>query len=186
MALQADVWDSHERKHHQSGKHWDSCWKSHSSRIRADLSAPRESAEWTSKKKPKRLVGVTACPRQFDLLDVAFEARLREANRLRLPRRDILDFWVDLSQSVARRPWGNKSRPFKSRAQIYSYEAGRCIDGIDSMRLLGWPRAYLKGLTAGDLLALAGDGSSLSVAALVECVMVSNPFGDWHSNPTQP
>ena len=72
------------------------------------------------------------CERQLDLLNVAFEARLREATRLRVPHDQFLEFWCDLSQSVARKPWGAKLRPFRPRAQFFL--RGRTVcrwDGLD-------------------------------------------------------
>ena len=123
---------------------------------------------------------MTVCERQLDLLNVAFEARLREATRLRVPHDQLLEFWCDLSQSVARKPWGAKLRPFRPRAQIFSYAAGRCVDGMDLMRMLGWPRSMLAGISAGDLLHLASDGSFLPMVTLIQCLLWSNPHGTWH------
>lgn len=111
---------------------------------------------------------------------------MRESLKTGVPRSQLCDYWVDLSQSVARRPWGNKLRPFRPMAQIYSFEMGRCLDGLDAMRLLGWPESFLSGLSPSDLLALSAEGSApLPLAALVESVMHSNPYGSWHCYPRQ-
>ena len=96
-------------------------WQLHSSRVRAELRLPRASATWTSREGVK-LRGVTpACSRQKDLLNVAWESRVKESGGRYSPADLAKNFWVDISQAVTRRPWSAKLRPFRGRGHLYSF-----------------------------------------------------------------
>ena len=175
---QVHTWASHEQKHHSSGQ-GEAIWRRNSSRIRAELRLPREGCPWSGRPNVS-LRGVCASARQVDLANIAFEARVRDGKG-RFSMDSLMEnSWVDLSLTVLRRPWAGRLRPFNCRSHLYAFGADRCIDGRDSMRLLGWPQSMLCGADAGDLLYLAADSGSLPLASLVSMGMWCNPWGSWH------
>lgn len=174
---QVHVWSLHEQKHHMSGRGED-IWRRNSHRVRTEIGVPRESSPW-SDRPSVHLRGVTPCARQFDLVNLAFEARSRDAKGAACFDDIVDNLWVDLSQTVLRRPWASHVRSFRCRGHLYSFKADRCLDGADSMRLLGWPASFVRGVNAGDLLYLAEDAGSLPLSTLVHLVMWCNPWGPW-------
>jgi len=119
--------------------------------------------------------------RQHDLLDVAWEVRLRRGRGRESEAAMARDFWVDLSQAMTKKPWGNGLLPFRSRSQLYSFEANRCIDGRSAMLLLGWPSHFTRGLPASDLLSLAAEGTDVPLTTLIVAAIWANPYGSWNS-----
>ena len=83
--------------------------------------------------------------------------------------------------TVARKPWGIGLLPFRAQSQMYSFEANRCLTGRDAMLLLGWPRHFLRGSAAADLLVLSQDGTDVPLTTLVVAAIWCNPYGSWNS-----
>ena len=127
-----------------------------------------------------RLRGVTDSQRQRDLIDIAFEARRKEFP-LQASYRDIVhDFYVDLQQSVKRKPWSARFRTLRSRSHVYSFTHDRCITGSDQLRLLGWPTQYTQGMEQVACAELAEPGIPLPAVVIIETVMWANPFAPWN------
>ena len=174
----ATVWHNHERKHHEA--QGASVWQKNSSQVRAALGLPRYSTPWTGRRDVKLHGVMPNCSRQKDLIDVAWEARCKE---LRGQGSATLanNLLVDVSQTILRKPWSAKLRPFRVRGQLCSFQADRCLDGTDAMRLLGWPASRLDGIPSGDILHLAAVSGCLPLATIVMLGMTANPWGSWHS-----
>ena len=137
------------------------------------------SMPWSARKEGT-VHGLSESLRQLDLLNVAWEARVR-AGKGKTTVELAADFWCDVSQSSSRRPWFAALKGVRGRGHLYSFEAGRCIDGVESMQVLGWPRSVLLGTPQGDVLHLAEHAAFLPIVTLVEAAMWANPFGDWHT-----
>ena len=176
---QAYVCAKHERKHHQS--QGDMLWQRNSSAVRNSLGLPRRSEPWSSV-SAMSLKGVTKCPRQYDLVNTAWEARLKEGGGRYSAEELSQGFWVDVSQTVLRKPWGSRLRPFRGRGHLFAFQAGRCIDGNDLMRLLGWPPVFLEAVPAGDMLNLAAESSCVPFTTLLCVCLWCNPRCDWHAS----
>jgi len=159
-------------------------WKKSSSAQRTAIGAPRSSSPWSGR-EGVRLRGITPeCLRQIDLTDVAWEARIAEARAGENSAQNknmASNYWVDLSQSSARKPWRNKLCNFRANGHLYSFERDTCITGEDELRLLGWPRGHLVGVPPVDLLELAGHSGSVPLATVVMAGIVYNPYGAWNS-----
>lgn len=170
----------HEKRHHEkmSSDHW----KKNSSRMRADLGAPKDSRPWTGTVSPRQVP--RAASRQRDLIDIAWEWRLKKADGSRQHLTE--DFWCDVSMTVARSPWAQGLLPFRSRGHLYSFEANRCLSGRDCLLLVGWPPAFLEGARQGDLLTLAQESSIVPTMTLIIALLWANPFGEWNSCKEMP
>jgi hypothetical protein len=174
----ARAWAVHERKHH--GAKGAVPWQRNSSQVRTSLGLPRVSSPWTGR-PGARLLGVTPwCLRQVDLIDTAWEMRCKEMRGAAWP---VLakDYWVDVSQTILRKPWSSKLRAFRPGGHPYSFEADRCLDGTDAMRLLGWPPGRLDATPSGDTLRLAVDSGCLPLTTCIMAAITSNPWGSWHA-----
>jgi len=173
------VWKFHERK--QFSAHGEPVWRRNSSNVRTSLGAPKSSSPWTGRPAAS-LAGVTrGSDRQLDLLDVAWEARVASSKGRASWSAMTKDYWVDLSMTICRKPWSSSIRAFRPRSHLYSYEAGRCIDGKDELRILGWPFGHCCGGSDADLLNVAAEGGSLHLSTVLMLGMSSNPFGTWNS-----
>ena len=179
---EASVWELHERQHHHisSGP----TWEKHSSRIRAELHVEKDSAPWTSK-ADIRLSGVSNSARQRDLLNVAWEARVAWGKGCK--RTDDLkrDFWLDLSQTVTMKPWTDQLKGFRGRGHMYSFEMDRCLDPVDEMRMLGWPKSSVISTPPGDVLYMAADSTSLPMTTLVPAAIWTSVHGLWNEGFTR-
>ena len=176
--MKAQLWSRHEQTHHMSSG--EAFWRKNSSKVRCELGVPRESSPWTSL-RDVRLLGVTLCDRQLDLADVAWESRCKEGHGRNCHAQLRAGFWVDLSQSVVRRPWASVLRGFRGRGHCYSYEADRCLDGLDVLKVHGWPKHLLAGTSAGDLLNLGADTTSVPLSTLLMALLWSSPWGEWNT-----
>ena len=156
-------------------------WRRNSSKVRTDIGVPKVSSPW-SQRAGVELTGVSQkSKRQVDLVDVAFESRLKDTKGKLGVREMTEQLWCDLSLTVLRRPWtAARLRPFRARGHLYSFAADRCVSGADCMRLLGWPVAYTSGAPASDLLTLSAENMSLPLVTLLQLGMWCNPFGSWH------
>ena len=173
----AVLWAAHERKQHhglQSDK-----WQQHTSRVRTSLALARSSMPWSD--LGAKLRGVHGA-RQTDLVNVAWAARIADTRGQGKTLAQLkANYWVDLSKTIARRPWSAKLRSFRGRCQLYSFEFDRCLSGSDLMRAYGWPAMLLQGVSQSDLTSSAAEGSSVPLATFMQAVMWSNPFGRWRA-----
>ena len=172
------AWARHERNHHEV--HGDQLWRKVSATQRTLIGAPKASTPWTQRKGVKLTGVVPNCPRQLDLIDLAWEARLAEARGGRRAEDLAVNYFVDLSQSAARKPWKKILCNFRANGHIYSYQTDTCLTGEDELRLLGWPRFHLAGVSPIDLLELAGSSGSVPLATIVMTGVVFNPWGSWN------
>ena len=126
------------------------------------------------------MVGVGACDRKRDLVNVAWLARIKESPGIPTARL-AENYWCDVSQSVCRKPWGAKLQSFRPNSQIYSFERDRVLKGSDCCRVRGLPMSLLQGTSQADLLQLATDATSLPLSVIVQSAMWANPFGAWRT-----
>ena len=171
----ANVWCKHERKHH--GAQGEAVWQRNSSLVRSGMGFARDSSPWSGMPN-KQLLGVTRCARQYDLVNCAWEARLKDIGRQR--GGDAQNFYVDVSQTILRKPWGPRLKPFRSRGHLFSFYADRCLDGAECLKILGWPQVFLQGSPPGDLLTLAADSGCLPASVLILALAHANPWADYH------
>ena len=138
---------------------------------------PRALSGWTDMPNVS-LHGVPNVPRQRDLLNIAWQSRViaRPSTPIDISKHNV---WVDLSQSVLRRPWGDRLRAFRSRSHIYSYEQDRCLSGTDQLRVNGYPHRYLEGISQVDQLQLSEFATSVPMVCPTQIVLWCNPYGDW-------
>ena len=175
------MWERHERKHHAAAG--ETFWMKNSAKVRTYLGVPKVSSPWTSKDSVA-LKGVTAkCERQLDLINTAWESRLRDGRGLLGTAALARSFVVDVSQSVSRKPWTTDMKQFRPLGHVYSFEADRCLTGLDCFKLLGWPSAFLTCASSPDLLHVVEGALELPSVLLVQAAMWSNPWGTWHGVP---
>ena len=155
-------------------------WLEHSSRIRSQASVPRNHMPWTDLGGARGVCG----ERKLDLVNVAWAMHEAENARLNRPVADLKhNLFVDLAQTILRKPWGVRLRSARQRCQIYSFEYDRCLVGSDLMRICGWPKGLLDGCSESDLMAVATESTSVPLASLIQFTMWSNPFGCWRLKP---
>jgi hypothetical protein len=128
-----------------------------------------------------KLLGVAdRTGRKADILDVAWASRLMECGASLSEDELRVNYWADLSQSIARRPWSARMRKFGIRPHLYSFEKDRSLGGADCMKVHGWPASFLVGSPQDDLLQMAESGTSVPLATAIELVLWCNPWGKWH------
>ncbi len=119
--------------------------------------------------------------REFDLVNIAY-ASLRGQGE---DEGQVLKSWVDISQSVARKPWG-ALRTFTTSSQIYSFKEDRLLVPEEHFRLLGFGENLVCGnLGPDELRKLAGEAMCVPcIALLVWSVLLAASFdGLWSSTP---
>ena len=173
------MWASHEHKH--LGGAGTMTWQKNSSQVRTLLGAPKVSAPWTSRPEVVLLGVDTSCDRQLDLLDVSWEARLLEGSGRIAAAELKRNFFVDLSLSVSRRPWSHHLKAFRGKGHVYSFEADRCLDGLDILKMFGWPATSLRSSPPADLMNLAECAMSVQTTTLILLVYWCNPMAPWNA-----
>ena len=163
------------KNHGQQHKHR---WRQHSSAVRSSLNLPRTSMPWSEAGAALR--GIGNSERKIDLVNVAWGARVQELGQRKSVQEMATNFWIDLGFSISRRPWSQKLRAIHKNSQLYSYQYDRCLTGDDCMQINGWPQGYVRGIPQTDLLSMAADGTSLPMVSVLQFVVWSNPFSDWH------
>ena len=83
-------------------------WKENSLNTRAQLEMSRDWYPWTNKSPAPLLRLVPPQPRVLELINIAWGARLSSNDpRQPLTAQELCkDYFVDISQDVARKPWG--------------------------------------------------------------------------------
>ncbi|CAE7321568.1 unnamed protein product [Symbiodinium natans] len=120
-------------------------WRVHSDKLRNALQVSRAWCGWTG--RPEfRQTSAQLTDRVKDLLDVAVAWRLRKQG---LPlwvgpeaQECLKDFFVDVSQSVGRTPWGkcgDNVLCFTKSTVLYSFQRGSLVHPLEMARMLGWP-----------------------------------------------
>ena len=127
-----------------------------------------------------RIAGCSPSERQLDLIDIGWVVR-RNAYAKDVVSKEIRKgWWVNMSQSVQRQPWGAHIGTLCRNAQWYSYEHDMVLSGASLMALMGWPRNFVQsGFGNHDLQELAGEGFSVPIAALCVYVLYLNPWAPW-------
>ena len=104
----------------------DSEWFQQSMRLRHGFNMPRDERPWIDSHYCE---GVPNTPRYKECIMLAFWAWLRaqdQANRSSKP-----DWFVDISQSLSRKPWGASVPTVTRKALIYGFAIDRCLDAQD-------------------------------------------------------
>ena len=179
--VEVDHWRRHEENHHQC-RVGTAVWRRNSSSMRQKLGLPRATNEWSARKSAglASLRGVCDSERQRDLLDVAWASR-RQSFSAATPLATLkVGFWVDVSGSVARKPWGDSMPGMSSTSQIYSFECDRCLSGTDMIKAFAWPAGYLAGASQAELMAVASGASPLPMVCILQLLHWAQPFAPWN------
>ena len=174
------LWCATEKKLHGNRTE---VWRQHSSQVRSSLNLARDRNPWTD--GGALLHGVDRCERKLDLANVAWAARLQEHSNTMSSTAMAHIGWIDLDQSVLRRPWSARLRSARATSQLYSYEHDRCLTGQDAMRLHGWPPLTVRNNRQSDLLVLAAEGTSLPLVSVLVSVIWCNPHALWRAASVQ-
>jgi hypothetical protein len=87
--------------------------------------------------------------------------------------------WIDLSQSLNRKPISRLGFHLNRRSVMYSFEHDRCLSALANLRTMGHS-SVVHG-TMGALRDLSGEGCSLPLVCLLNSIMYANPWGSWWS-----
>jgi len=170
-------------------------WELHSATVRDSLNVPIDFHPWTSS-PARRLVGLPQCARALDLLDCAFidsgqQAR-KAAARAGLPEPTDADvarsLFVDVSQSVLRRPWRKGGLACLAQsACIYSFEADRILTPLDHFALQGFPASTLRteGRSPAQLRSMAGEAFFLASFGAALYAYYLNDKAPWWSEQSR-
>jgi hypothetical protein len=135
---------------------------------------------FTYNDEEKKCSGVSMTPRVRELINIAWASRPAAD-------RDVTDFFADVSQDVARQPWG-PLRCLTSTAIMYSYENDRVLDTFDIMAAQGLPvcadEFALAKLSTPELRDLCGEAMFVPSVASVLLAFYLLP-GPWWEEETK-
>ncbi len=109
----------------------DGAWQERSTRMRCEFDMPDDSKPWTV---GHRLMGVKRLPRHLDAIDVGYVAWQREQNAagIAVKKGEIpMSWFIDFTQNVDRRCWGETPDTLTIRTRIYCYNLDRCLTSED-------------------------------------------------------
>ena len=153
---------------------WIEQWEGHSVRVRTALKMLAVMAEWTT---TNALRGVPRNPRSHDLLNVAYwawkQSTTPEAQRLR-PH-----WFVDLSQGVQTRPWGENMPALCTNSHMYSLETDNTLDTNDLCKVVGTTPPTRDLLSECQTLDLLGESVSGPVIMSILLAALYDPVGPW-------
>lgn len=147
-----------------------------------------DSTPWT---RQASLVGLPDKARLKDLLDVAWGARMFEAESHATRTELARNFWADASQCVSRSPWGLGVRCLAQNSIMYCYEKDTVLSGFDHLRLQGAPTdaappasgpdppASYTHVSDAQLRCLAGEAFTCPIVTCVVYAFWLNPWGVW-------
>ncbi len=158
-----------------------STWIQKSTATRNQMKVSPNAAPWTS--NPARsLSGLSTTQRVRDLVDVAWLA-YQQAVAKGEPHDDVISWFVDVSQSVSRKPWSAHVMNLTQSTELYSFGHDAVIAPAGLMLLQGHSSSltfHVQGLSA-----LAGEGMFLpSVATCLYCFL-GGIDGDWWAPRTK-
>jgi len=158
-----------------------------SAKARERLNISSEHAPWT---RSASLGGFPCCPRNKDVLDIAWAAHTKEMPIHTSTKELAADFWADPSQQLSRRPWSTNGivRTFTQTSTPYSYQEDVFLSGYDMLRCHGAPLgcALESGkITDAQLRSLAGESFAAPVLTVVLHAYWLNPFAFWWQEPPE-
>ena len=124
--------DSYEDDEHADTRKW----VQHSRQARYKLNIEPTASPWSSGKK---LSGIrNRAGRQADLLDIAYATERKKFKKHSVaPSVVVQGLLADISQSVARKPWGRHLPTLMQRTLVYSFDKDVVLSGFDHLRLQG-------------------------------------------------
>lgn len=144
-------------------------WHACSAKARGFLKVRADFAPWTSQ-RGIRLIGVHG-QRERDMIDIAFVAACQKAglgySPCSIPK--LGDLQVNLSQSVARKPWsvGAKLATQTTSSKTYSFLLDRVLLAADTLGTLGYPNAMLDAWNEQEAKSLTGEAIAVQCMATV-------------------
>lgn len=153
-------------------------WRKHSGALRQKLSISAGFKGWT-RDSGASLCGLPAIDRVIDCIDVAWASRMAQfpiGTPLKVMKKD---FWCNPSQGVQRKPWGDKGT-IAGSGIWYSYEHDTTLDGIDFLRLHGFPDLVdMRGISDNEAKDLGGEAYSLPISTAFATAFYYLPWGSW-------
>ncbi len=115
-------------------------WLQKSSAVRHKLNMHTDLHPWTG---THRLVGVPRSARQLDLIEVGWWAwKVKNQSRAGFKESEVPRWYVDVSTSVDRHPWGEYPGALTQWSRYYSYQLDKVLDGEDSSKSMQFAGAY--------------------------------------------
>jgi hypothetical protein len=157
-------------------------WHHHSNKKREFLQIASDAKPWTGQQGTK-LLGLPACARIRDVVDVVWAHRRSQLGVNTPPHIAKKDLWVNPTQAVQRMPMSLNVPLLCQRTLPYSYEHDMCLSGADALRLQGFPShpsiAPSHVLNDRELRSLAGEAFFLPDLACIVASYWLNPYGPW-------
>lgn len=154
-------------------------WKSKSKTVRSALQIPESCNPFTE--RGLVMAGITNSPRQLDLLNVSYAAWQRHKAERRPSASVPAGWFVDLSQYVARRPWGPALRCLTRSSIIADFAQLRLLSPMEFMAMHGWPVREIQfaKLSCRSLYDLAGGQMKLSAIGSIVLAIDLNEHGSY-------
>ncbi len=104
-------------------------WREKSAKVRHGLNMPKDSHPWVGTHK---LTGVPLSARQIDLVEVAWWAWKEQTRHdVGFKVSQVPRWFVDVSQSIERMPWGIRPGTVTQWSRIYAFHLDKVLDGED-------------------------------------------------------
>ena len=90
--------------------------------------------------------------------------------------------FVHVFQNTARTPVTEHMPCFLTKSDIYSFGKDQVVSGMGHLQAMGWPVDRVPSTIASDAQCrdLAGQSFSVPTAALLQAIMIANPWAPWH------
>ncbi len=165
-----------------SWKQWE--WKS--KKCRDDLKLPLQWHPWNDRGAQFR--GLPSSPRMRELCNVAFGAQLKAQPDQSAALSADPNLYVDASQCVLRKLWGEDLHCLTSSSVLYSFGSDKVLDSYELLALCGCPaeQGMLAALSYQEVIALVGQSMSLFSLAPVMLSVYLQPDGPWMSGSPLP
>lgn len=173
--------DTTERKRMSTEKRY-AQWRQESAHARSKLSISSSFDSWSARED---VAGLPAAMRQVDVANVAWAARMKSS-----PAGTTLSdlrngYWVDLSQSVKRAPWGRLGC-VTCECMWYSFQYDSCLSGWDFVKSQGLPRGVAPAaqFSNADLRSLGGEAFACPCIGVATAAFWLNPWAPWWKGAT--
>jgi hypothetical protein len=156
-------------------------WVKQSRAMRQKLGVSQAARPWTSR---AQLCGVAGTQRELDVIDLAWISQCHRKRARTTDNSVAKGFWVNYSQSAARKPWG-PVRTVTTSNLIYSYELDRRLLPVELLRVLGHGNVDVDGMDATEVNSIAGEAMAppcLGVA--VYAVVLGAAYPGFWSTPS--
>jgi hypothetical protein len=161
----------------------DEIWRNDSKNMRSKLKIAPNHRPYTGGRNGKDKVALPGVPdseRMRDLLDVAWADRMKSG-------KGTSNFYCNVSEGVARKPWTDGIKTFTTRACMYDFERARVISTIEVFAIHGYPVGDmdLDSCSEHELHTLVGQCMSLPCCATIEMAFFLNSFAPWWDCSTE-